>query len=184
MAPVAKASSEYLKCHSEAGRKNGRTNDAIARPISSPSPWSSGCRQLAWKGWDRGRGSRLQGPVQSGPGSCHWHTRRHRMLYQQRRSWYLNEVRKRSRDIFDNLRPLWRERELSRRVASRSCSRASYSFVISCSKPSAIGYCCPLWLCRRTKGKRPSGFLYFGLQLVKPGSRPNLLQSAALGSAS
>jgi hypothetical protein len=86
------------------------------------------------------------------------------------RSWYLIEVRKCSRDMFDNLRPLWGERELSRRLASRSCSRASYSFVISCSKPSAIGYCCPLWLCRRTKGKRPSGFLYFGLQLVKPGT--------------
>jgi hypothetical protein len=100
------------------------------------------------------------------------------------RSWYLTEVRKRSRDIFDNLRPLWGERELSRRLASRSCSRASYSFVISCSKPFAIGYCCPPWLCRRTKGKRPSDLLYFGLQLVKPGSRPNRLQSAALGSAS
>jgi hypothetical protein len=34
----------------------GRSNDVIARPISSPSPWSSGCRQLAWKYWDRGRG--------------------------------------------------------------------------------------------------------------------------------
>jgi hypothetical protein len=100
------------------------------------------------------------------------------------RSWYLIEVRKRSRDMLDNLRPLWGERELSRRLASRSCSRASYNFVISCSKPSAIGYCCPPWLCRRANGKRPSGFLYFGLQLVKPGSRPNLLQSAALGSAS
>src|ERR1700691_5611188 len=100
------------------------------------------------------------------------------------RSWYWIEVRKRSRDRFDNLRPLWGERELSRRLALRSCSRASYSFVISCSKPSAIGYRCPPWLCRRTKGKRPSGFLYFGLQLVKPGNRPNLLQSAALWSAS
>jgi hypothetical protein len=56
--------------------------------------------------------------------------------------------------------------------------------VISRSKASAIGYCCPLWLCRRTKGKRPSDFLYLGLQFVRPGSRPNLLQSAALGSAS
>ena len=37
---------------------------------------------------------------------------------------------------------------------------------------------------QRTKGKRPSDFLYLGLQFVKPGSRPNLLQSAALGSAS
>jgi hypothetical protein len=64
----------------------GRSNDAIARPISSPSPRSSGCTQLAWKCWDRGRGSRLQGPVQSGPRSCHWHTRRHRMLYRQRRA--------------------------------------------------------------------------------------------------
>jgi hypothetical protein len=51
----------------------------------------------------------------------------------------LFEVRKRSRDIFDNLRPLWGEREFSRRLASRSCQRASYNFVISCSKPSAIG---------------------------------------------
>src|ERR1700691_2513780 len=100
------------------------------------------------------------------------------------RSWYLVELRNRSRDKFDNLGPLRGERELCRRLASCSCSRASYSFVISCSKASATGYCCPLWLCRRTKGKRPSGFLYFGLQLVKPGNRPNLLQSAALWSAS
>jgi hypothetical protein len=35
---------------------------------------------------------------------------------------------------------------------------------------SAIGYCCPLWLCRRTKGKTPSDFLYLDLQLVMPGS--------------
>src|SRR5260370_37697002 len=100
------------------------------------------------------------------------------------RSWYLVELRNRSRDRFNNLGPLRGERELSRRLASCSCSRASYSFVISCSQASASGYCCPLWLCRRTKGKRPSDFLYLGLQLVKPGSRPNLLQSAALGSAS
>jgi hypothetical protein len=37
---------------------------------------------------------------------------------------YLIEVRNRSRDRFDNLRPLWGERELCRRFASRSCSRA------------------------------------------------------------
>src|SRR5258705_1635375 len=71
------------------------------------------------------------------------------------RSWYLVELRNRSRDRFDNLGPLPGERELCRRLASCSCSRASYSVVVSCSKASAIGYCCPLWLCRRTKGKRP-----------------------------
>src|ERR1700679_2443512 len=100
------------------------------------------------------------------------------------RSWYLVELRNRSRDRVANLGPLLGERELCRRLASCFCSWASYNAVISCSKASAIGYCCPLWLCRRTKGKRPSGFLYLGLQFVKPGSRPNLLQSAALGSAS
>jgi hypothetical protein len=36
----------------------------------------------------------------------------------------------------------------------------------------------------RTKGNRPSGLRYLGLQFVNPGSRPNRLQSAALGSAS
>ena len=41
------------------------------------------------------------------------------------RSWYLLEVRKRSSDRFDNLGPLWGEREACRRLASRSCSRAS-----------------------------------------------------------
>ena len=58
----------------------------IARPISSPSPWFSGCRQLALKGWDRGRDSRLQGHVRSGPRSCHWHKRRHRKRCQRRRA--------------------------------------------------------------------------------------------------
>jgi hypothetical protein len=53
-------------------------------------------------------------------------------------AWYLIEVRKRSRDRFYNLRPLWGEKELSRRLASRSCSRASYNFVISCSKTNKV----------------------------------------------
>src|SRR6267154_3768284 len=57
----------------------------IARLISSPSPWFSGCRQLAWKGWDRGRGNRLQGHILSGPRSYHWQKRRHRTLYRRRR---------------------------------------------------------------------------------------------------
>jgi hypothetical protein len=30
------------------------TSMLIDRPISSPSPWFSGCRQLAWKGWVAG----------------------------------------------------------------------------------------------------------------------------------
>jgi hypothetical protein len=56
----------------------------IARPISSPSPWFSGCRQLAWKGWDRGRDS-LQENVQSVPRSCHWQKRRPRKRCRRRR---------------------------------------------------------------------------------------------------
>jgi hypothetical protein len=40
------------------------------------------------------------------------------------RSWYLVELRNRSRDSFDNLGPLRGERELSRRLALCSCSRA------------------------------------------------------------
>jgi hypothetical protein len=56
--------------------------------------------------------------------------------------------------------------------------------VISCSKASAIGYCCPQWLCRRTKGKRPSDFLYLGFAVREAGKPAKLLQSAALGSAS
>src|SRR5271156_2534612 len=99
------------------------------------------------------------------------------------RSRYLPEVRKRSRVTSDNLGPLWGEREACRRLVSRSCSRCWYSLGISCAKASAMGYCSPLWLVSRTKGKSPSGLLYFGLQLVKPGSLPNRLQSAALGSA-
>jgi hypothetical protein len=95
-------------------------------------------------------------------------------------SRYLVEVRNRSRDRFVNLCPLWGERELCSRRASCSCSRASKSFVISRWNGSAMGYCCPVWLWSRTKGKRPSSLRYLGLQLVKPGSRPNRLQSAAI----
>src|SRR5271156_6419657 len=100
------------------------------------------------------------------------------------RSWYLVEVRNRSRDRFDNLGPRWGERELCSRLASRSRSRASYSWLISCSYASPIGYGCPVWLCKRTNGKRPEDFLYFGVGFVKPGIPPNRRQSAALGSAS
>jgi hypothetical protein len=57
----------------------------IIRSISSPSPWSSGYRQLAWKSWDRGRGNRLQGHIRSGPRSCHWQKRRHRKRCRRRR---------------------------------------------------------------------------------------------------
>ena len=57
----------------------------IARPISWPSPWFSGCRQLAWKGWDRGRGNRLQVHIRSRPRSCHWQKRRHRKRCRRRR---------------------------------------------------------------------------------------------------
>jgi hypothetical protein len=56
----------------------------IVRPISSPSPWFSGCRQLAWKGWDRGIGNRLQGHIRSGPRSCHWQKRQHRKRCRRR----------------------------------------------------------------------------------------------------
>jgi hypothetical protein len=30
--------------------------------LSLGPPWSSGCTQLAWKCWDRGRGSVFKGP--------------------------------------------------------------------------------------------------------------------------
>jgi len=82
-----------------------------------------------------------------------------------------------------DLGPLRGEREASCRRASRSCSRATYLCVISCLKASAMGYCSPSQPFRRTKGKNPSCLRYFGLQLVKPGSRPNRRQSAALGRA-
>ena len=61
------------------------TSMLIARPISWLSPWFSGCRQLAWKGWDRGRDNRLQGHIRSGPRSCHWQKRRHRRRCLRRR---------------------------------------------------------------------------------------------------
>jgi hypothetical protein len=57
----------------------------IARPISSPSPWFFGCRQLAWKSWDRGRGNRLPEHIRSGRRSCHWQKRRHRKRCRRRR---------------------------------------------------------------------------------------------------
>ena len=85
---VAKASSETRSVIPQAGGKMTRANAApmlIALPISSPSPWFSGCRQLAWKGWDRGRGNRLQGHIRSGPRSCHWQKRRHRKRCRRRR---------------------------------------------------------------------------------------------------
>jgi hypothetical protein len=88
MARVAKASSETRSLIPQAGGKMTRANAAqmlIVRPISSPSPWFSGCRQLAWKGWDRGRGNRLQGHIRSGPRSCHWQKRRHRKRCRRRR---------------------------------------------------------------------------------------------------
>jgi len=37
-----------------------------------------------WKGWDRGRGNRLQGHIRSGPPSCHWQKRRHRKRCRRR----------------------------------------------------------------------------------------------------
>jgi hypothetical protein len=61
------------------------TSILIARPISWPSPRFSGCKQLAWKGWDRGRGNRLQGHIRSGPRSSHWQKRRHRKRCRRRR---------------------------------------------------------------------------------------------------
>ena len=44
-------------------------------------------------------------------------------------------------------------------------------------------YCSPLRLRVEQRGRDRPAVRYFGLQLVKPGSRPNRLQSAALGSA-
>ena len=98
------------------------------------------------------------------------------------RSWYLLEVRKRSSEGW-NLGPFGEKEK-----PQASC----LTLLLACfvelrdllREALAIGYCSPVWLFRRTKGNRPSGRLYFGLQLVKPGSLPNRLQSAALGSAS
>jgi hypothetical protein len=77
------ASETTSSCHSQLRRNNVQAilgRNPIARPISWPSPWSSGCRQFASKGWDRGIDSHLQGRVGYGLPSCHWHTRPHRML--------------------------------------------------------------------------------------------------------
>ncbi|MCU1251638.1 MAG: hypothetical protein JWQ49_4667 [Edaphobacter sp.] len=86
---VTKASSESkepsLMLRQEEPQRRIATSMLIARPISSPSLWFSGCRQLAWKDWDRGRDSRLQGHVQSESRSCHWQKRRHRKRCQRRR---------------------------------------------------------------------------------------------------
>jgi hypothetical protein len=53
MVRVARASSESkepsLTCRKEERERRIATSMLIARPISSPSPWFSGCRQLAWK---------------------------------------------------------------------------------------------------------------------------------------
>src|SRR6202023_1739839 len=61
MTRVARASSESkepsLTCKKEETERRIVTSMLIAGPISSPSPWFPGCRQLAWKGWDRGRGN-------------------------------------------------------------------------------------------------------------------------------
>src|SRR5271170_6199007 len=61
-------------------RKGTHRTEALtnARPNLSPLPWFSGCKKHAWKDWDRGRGSRLRGHVQSGRLSCHWQKLRHR----------------------------------------------------------------------------------------------------------
>src|SRR5258705_5936481 len=89
MARVAKASSECIEPsltrRKEELQRRSATLMLIARPIFSPSPWFSGCRQLAWKGWDRGRGNRLQGHIRSGPRSCHWQKRRHRKRCRRQR---------------------------------------------------------------------------------------------------
>src|SRR5437879_925573 len=82
MTRVAKASSESkgpsLTRRKEERQRRIATSMLIARPISSLSPWFSGCRPLAWKGWDRGRGNRLQGHIRSG------HRRRHRKRCRRR----------------------------------------------------------------------------------------------------
>ena len=51
---------------------------STARPNLSPLPWFSGCSQVVLKDWDRGRGSRLRGHVQSVRRSCRWRKLRHR----------------------------------------------------------------------------------------------------------
>jgi hypothetical protein len=88
MTRVAKASSETRSVHPNATGRTATEPEApifIAQSISSPSPWFSGCRQLVWKGWGRGRGNRLQGHVLSGPRSCHSQKWRHRRRYRRRR---------------------------------------------------------------------------------------------------
>jgi len=65
--------------------QGGPSNDAIARPISSPSPWFSGCRRLAWKGWDRGRDSSLQGHINPVLGDAIGRSGRHRKRCRRRR---------------------------------------------------------------------------------------------------
>jgi hypothetical protein len=158
----------------------------IVRPISSPSPWFSGCRQLAWKGWDRGRGSRLQWHVQSGPRSCHWHKRRRRKQCRRRRdgpgTWLSFGIARETGSITSV--PVGEKEnfaDASPRVPARGPRRASLSLA---RRPPPSGTVVHCGCAGARKGKRPSGFLYFGLQFVKPGSRPNLLQSAAMGSAS
>jgi hypothetical protein len=158
----------------------------IARSISSPSPSSFGCRQLAWKGWDRGRGNRLQGHIRSGPRSCHWQKRRHRKRCRRRQvgsgTWLsfgsapeigsITSVPFGEKENFADASP---------RAPARGPRRASLSLA---RRPPPSGTVVHCGCAGATKGKRPSDFLYLGLQFVKPGSRPNLLQSAALGSAS
>ena len=136
-------------------------------PSLSPSSSFFGCRQLVWKGWDHGRGSRLRGNVRSGLRSCHRQSLRHRRRCRRRRVgpgiWRSAETLK---GWATGPRSLRGEREACFRRASRSCSRAAYICVISRAKASAIGYCSPAWFLSRTKGNRPSGLRYFGLQLV------------------
>jgi hypothetical protein len=88
MTRVAKASSETRRVIPQARGRMTRANAAsmlIVRPISSPSPWFSGCRQLAWKCLGLGRGNLPQERLRPGPRSCHWQKRRHRKRCRRRR---------------------------------------------------------------------------------------------------
>jgi hypothetical protein len=155
----------------------------IALPISSPCPWFSGCRQLAWKGWDRGRGNRRQGHIRSGPRSCHWQKRRNRKRCRRRRDGpgtWLSFGTAQGIDSITSVPFGGKENfaDASPRVPDRGPRRASLSLARR-PPPSGTVVHCGCAGVRKGRGRQT---FCIGLQFVKPGSRPNLLQSAALVS--
>src|SRR5258708_40177542 len=81
------------------------------------------------------------------------------------RSWYLVELRNRSRDRFDNLGPLRGERELCNRRASRSCSRVSYNFVSALRTASCGDVFWAAFLCHGTaQGRRVDAVAWIGVR--------------------